>query len=83
MECTSQNKKKNLKVEKGSIYNFLIVQQKNFYSRSDGSFIKMDKNSVIIINKKFIPRGTRITKPIIKELRKKFIKVVSLACYIL
>jgi ribosomal protein L14 len=83
ISCTSFNKKKNIRVIKGEIYNFLIVQQKKNFSRLDGSFIHMDINSVIIINKKNIPRGTRIVYPIPKELRKNFIKVISISYYVI
>lgn len=83
LECSQFKKDKKLKIDKSGIYTCLIVQQKKFFSRVDGSFLCMDKNSVIIITKKLIPRGTRIIKPILKELRKKFIKVVSIACYII
>ena len=83
LECSQFKKDKKLKLDKGAIYNFLIVQQKKFFSRLDGSFLCMDQNSVIVITKKLVPRGTRIIKPILKELRRKFIKVVSIACYII
>jgi large subunit ribosomal protein L14 len=82
VSCTSFNKKKNVKVIKGEIFNFLIVQQKKKFPRLDGSFISADINAVVIINKKNIPRGSRIIRPIPKELRRKFIKVVSIAYYV-
>jgi large subunit ribosomal protein L14 len=82
LSCTTLNKKKNVRIVKGEIYNFLIVQQKKNFPRLDGSFIRMDVNSVVTINKKSIPRGTRIVHPVPKELRKNFIKVIAIAYYV-
>jgi large subunit ribosomal protein L14 len=50
------------------------------YQRSDGSYIKFDGNSAVLINKDKEPIGTRIFGPVARELRaKKFMKIISLA----
>ena len=50
------------------------------YQRSDGSYIKFDSNSAVLINAQKEPIGTRIFGPVARELRaKKFMKIISLA----
>ena len=49
-------------------------------ARSDGSYIKFDENSAVLINAQHEPIGTRIFGPVARELRaKKFMKIISLA----
>jgi large subunit ribosomal protein L14 len=48
--------------------------------RLDGSFLKFDDNSVVLINNQMEPVGTRIFGPVARELRaKQFMKIISLA----
>jgi large subunit ribosomal protein L14 len=48
--------------------------------RSDGSYVRFDRNAVVIIDKENNPRGTRIFGPVARELREKtFMKIISLA----
>jgi large subunit ribosomal protein L14 len=48
--------------------------------RPDGSYIRFDENSAVLINKEREPIGTRIFGPVARELRgKKFMKIISLA----
>jgi large subunit ribosomal protein L14 len=48
--------------------------------RADGSYIKFDTNSAVLINNQNEPVGTRIFGPVARELRSKnFMKIVSLA----
>ncbi|MFW6031266.1 MAG: uL14 family ribosomal protein, partial [Myxococcota bacterium] len=50
------------------------------YVRDDGTYIKFDTNSAVLISKENEPIGTRIFGPVARELRqKKFMKIVSLA----
>jgi len=68
------------KVKKGEVAKAVIVRSRKETRRPDGSYIKFDENSCVIINKDNEPVGTRIFGPVARELRaKKFMKIVSLA----
>ena len=68
------------KVKKGEVVRCVVVRTVKATKRSDGSSIKFDENSVVIINKDNEPIGTRIFGPVARELRaKKFMRIVSLA----
>lgn len=70
----------NAKVKKGDVLKAVIVRVKKNTARSDGTFIRFDTNSAVIINAQLEPVGTRIFGPVARELRaKKFAKIVSLA----
>ena len=68
------------KVKKGDTAKAVIVRTKREQSRADGSYIKFDGNSAVLINAQLEPIGTRIFGPVARELRaKKFMKIISLA----
>ncbi len=68
------------RVEKGSVARAVIVRTKREYQRPDGTYIKFDTNSAVLIDKDNQPIGTRIFGPIARELRqKKFMKIIALA----
>ncbi len=68
------------KVKKGEIYKAVIVRTKKEIGRPDGSHIRFDNNSAVLLNKSMEPIGTRIFGPVARELRaKNFMKIVSLA----
>ena len=68
------------KVKKGEIARAVVVRTAREFLRSDGSYIKFDTNSAVLINKDKEPLGTRIFGPVARELRaKKFMKIISLA----
>ncbi|MDX2050473.1 MAG: 50S ribosomal protein L14 [Rickettsiaceae bacterium] len=70
----------NGKVKKGEVHKALIVRTKNGIRRNDGSVIRFDTNSVVLLNKQGEPLGTRVFGPVTRELRaKKFLRVISLA----
>lgn len=70
----------NGKVKKGQIARAVIVRTKKEVRRVDGSYIRFDTNSAVLINKENEPVGSRIFGPVARELRaKKFMKIVSLA----
>jgi large subunit ribosomal protein L14 len=70
----------NSKVSKGSVMRAVIVRTAKELRRADGSFIKFDDNSAVLINQQNEPIGTRIFGPVARELRaKKFMKIISLA----
>ena len=70
----------NSKVKKGEVARAVIVRVAKEISRPDGSFIRFDGNSAVLINKENEPIGTRIFGPVARELRaKRFMKIISLA----
>jgi large subunit ribosomal protein L14 len=70
----------NSKIAKGSVHKAVVVRTAKSVSREDGSFIRFDDNSAVLINDAQEPIGTRIFGPVARELRgKKFMKIVSLA----
>ena len=70
----------NAKVKKGEVARAVIVRTKREVKRPDGSFIKFDSNSAVMVSKEGEPIGTRIFGPVARELRaKKFMKIISLA----
>ncbi|MCB9793325.1 MAG: 50S ribosomal protein L14 [Alphaproteobacteria bacterium] len=70
----------NGKVKKGDVVRAVIVRTKKEIRRSDGTYIRFDNNSAVLINTQGEPIGTRIFGPVARELRaKKYMKIVSLA----
>ena len=70
----------NSKVKKGDVVRAVIVRTAKEVPRADGSYIKFDDNSAVLINQQGEPIGTRIFGPVARELRaKNFMKIVSLA----
>lgn len=70
----------NAKVKKGDVMKAVVVRTKKEISRRDGSFIRFDDNSAVLLSASMEPVGTRIFGPVARELRaKKYMKIVSLA----
>ena len=70
----------NSKVKKGDVMRAVIVRTVKEVRRQDGSYIKFDENSAVLITPQNEPIGTRIFGPVARELRaKKFMKIISLA----
>ncbi|MES2771507.1 MAG: 50S ribosomal protein L14 [Pseudomonadota bacterium] len=68
------------RVKKGDVYSAVVVRTAKGVRRSDGSLVKFDKNSAVLLNNKLEPIGTRIFGPVTRELRgERFMKIVSLA----
>lgn len=66
-------------VSKGSVVRAVIVGTCAPIFRSDGSVIRFDHNAVVIVDDEGRPKGTRVLAPVPRELRDKYMKVVSLA----
>lgn len=67
-------------VKKGEVVTAVIVRTRRAYKRRDGSHIRFDTNSAVIVNETGEPIGTRVFGPVARELReKRFMKIVSLA----
>lgn len=70
----------NSKVKKGDVMKAVIVRTVKEVRRADGSYLKFDDNSAVLISNQMEPIGTRIFGPVARELRaKQFMKIVSLA----
>lgn len=70
----------NSKVKKGDVAKAVVVRTAKQIRRPDGSYIRFDDNSAVLINAAKEPIGTRIFGPVARELRaKQFVKIVSLA----
>jgi len=67
-------------VSKGDVLRAVVVRTKKAVRRKDGSYIKFDRNSAVLLNKENEPIGTRVFGPIARELRdRNFMKIISLA----
>ena len=70
----------NTKVKKGDVVKAVVVRTKKEIRRPDGSYIRFDDNSAVLISQTKEPIGTRIFGPVARELRgKRFMKIISLA----
>jgi large subunit ribosomal protein L14 len=70
----------NSKVKKGEVMRAVVVRTAKEIRRPDGSYIKFDDNSAVLVNQQNEPIGTRIFGPVARELRaKRFMKIISLA----
>ncbi len=70
----------NSKVKKGDVLKAVVVRTKKEIRRPDGSYIRFDENSAVLINAQREPLGTRIFGPVARELRaQRFMKIISLA----
>jgi large subunit ribosomal protein L14 len=70
----------NAKVKKGEVTKAVVVRTAKEIGRSDGTYIRFDNNSAVLIDNQKEPIGTRIFGPVARELRaKKFMKIISLA----
>lgn len=70
----------NSKVKKGDVMRAVVVRTAKEVRRPDGTYLKFDDNSAVLINNQLEPIGTRIFGPVARELRaKQFMRIVSLA----
>ncbi|MCX7943526.1 MAG: 50S ribosomal protein L14 [Deltaproteobacteria bacterium] len=68
------------KVKKGDVAKAVIVRVAKEIKREDGSYVRFDDNSAVLINNWGEPLGTRIFGPVARELRaRRFMKILSLA----
>jgi large subunit ribosomal protein L14 len=67
-------------VKQGDVVRGVVVRTKHPYRREDGSYVRFDRNAMVLIDAEENPRGTRIFGAVARELReKKFAKIISLA----
>ncbi len=74
---TERSPDSNLK--KGAVVRAVVVRTRAPIKRGDGSVLRFDENAVVIVNNDGNPVGTRIFGPVARELRGKFMKIISLA----
>ena len=78
--CSVREALPNSKVKKGDVVKAVVVRTAKELGRPDGSYIRFDDNSGVVINNAKEPIGTRIFGPVARELRaKKYMKIISLA----
>ena len=66
-------------IKKGTVSKAVVVRTKKEIRRADGSYIRFDDNACVLLNNMDELRGTRIFGPVARELRDKYMKIVSLA----
>ena len=67
------------RVKKGDVMNAVVVRTASAVRRDDGSAIRFDNNAAVLLNPSNEPIGTRIFGPVTRELRQRFMKIISLA----
>ena len=67
------------KVKKGEVHTAVVVRTRRGVRRPDGSVIRFDTNAAVLLNQKLEPIGTRIFGPVTRELREKYMRLISLA----
>lgn len=66
-------------IKKGAVTRGVIVRTRKAHRRVDGSYVRFDTNALVVTDKDGNPRGTRIFGAVARELRGKYMKIVSLA----
>jgi large subunit ribosomal protein L14 len=66
-------------VKPGDVVKAVIVRTKKATRREDGSYVRFDRNAIVLLDAEMNPRGTRIFGAVARELRQKFNKIISLA----
>lgn len=71
------------KVKKGSVMRAVVIRTAQGIRRDDGSLIRFDGNAAVLLTNQDEPIGTRIFGPVTRELRERFMKIISLAAEVL
>ena len=78
--CSVKKASPGSEVKKGDIVRCVVVRTAHAIRRTDGSYVRFDKNAAVIVDEDGNPRGTRIFGAVARELRElNFMKIVSLA----
>ena len=77
--CHVKESSTEASVKKGTVVRALVVRTKSPVRRRDGSYLRFDENACVIVNNDGTPKGTRIFGPVARELRQKYMKIISLA----
>lgn len=78
--CSVREAEPDSTIKKGEVVRAVVVRTRRYIKRSDGSWLRFDTNSCVIIDEKGNPRGTRIFGPVAREVRERgYVKISSLA----
>lgn len=78
--CSVRDAEPDSSVKKGEVVKAVVVRTRRYIKRPDGSWLRFDSNSCVIIDDKGNPKGTRIFGPVAREVRDRgYIKISSLA----
>ena len=77
--CHVKESSTEASVKKGTVVRAVVVRTRAPMRRRDGSYLRFDENAVVIVNDDGTPKGTRIFGPVARELRQKYMKIISLA----
>ena len=77
--CHVKESSTEASVKKGTVVRAVVVRTRSPLRRVDGSYLRFDENAVVIVNNDGTPKGTRIFGPVARELRQKYMKIISLA----
>ncbi len=77
--CHVKESSTEASVKKGTVVRAVVVRTRAPLRRRDGSYLRFDENAVVIVNNDGTPKGTRIFGPVARELRQKYMKIISLA----
>ena len=77
--CHVKESSTEASVKKGTVVRAVVVRTKSALRRVDGSYLRFDENAVVIVNNDGTPKGTRFFGPVARELRQKYMKIISLA----
>ena len=78
--CSVKKALPSSEIKPGTVVKGVIVRTKQPVRRTDGSYVRFDRNAVVLLDNENNPRGTRIFGAVARELRQKnFMKIISLA----
>ena len=77
--CHVKESSTEASVKKGTVVRAVVVRTRAPMRRRDGSYLRFDENAVVLVNDDGTPKGTRIFGPVARELRQKYMKIISLA----
>ena len=77
--CHVKESSTEASVKKGTVVRAVVVRTRSPLRRVDGSYLRFDENAVVLVNNDGTPKGTRIFGPVARELRQKYMKIISLA----
>jgi large subunit ribosomal protein L14 len=77
--CHVRESSTEASVKKGTVVRAVVVRTRAPMRRRDGSYLRFDENACVLVNDDGTPKGTRIFGPVARELRQKYMKIISLA----
>ena len=77
--CHVRESSTEASVKKGTVVRAVAVRTRAPMRRRDGSYLRFDENACVLVNDDGTPKGTRIFGPVARELRQKYMKIISLA----